>query len=312
MNENSPVPASGFFRASQTNTRRSMLFCALGALIGLAIAGYGLFTAAGTTTHTVPPEDVALVNQRPVLRSDFITQLESETGLKFRETSRADRLKVLDEMVREELLVQRSLELDFAETDQDTRNALVNVITQQATVDAATTEPTEQQLRDYYQQHQEKYSSDGIMTVRNLILPTAASQSAPQAMLKAQAAVSALRAGTRPEELIAHSGWIEAHRNDADYYFAAKYHLGDALFDRVKDLPDGQISAPVPAADGIHVVQMVKNLRPVPLSFEASHAQVSADYKDSTQTRLLEATMKFLRDKAKILIAPDYVHDYKP
>ena len=107
----------------ELNVRRAVLLYAAGALAGLGIAGYGLFTASGTTTHSVPPEDMALINQRPILRSDFITQLETETGKTFGSPRRAQKLRVLDEMVREELRVQRGLELDYAETDQDTRNA---------------------------------------------------------------------------------------------------------------------------------------------------------------------------------------------
>ncbi|HEY0340643.1 MAG TPA: hypothetical protein VGC34_07565, partial [Steroidobacteraceae bacterium] len=102
--------------ASQVNATRSMVLCAIGAVVGLAIAGVGLFSARGTATRNVPPEDIALVNQRPVLRSDFVTQLESETGESFDQATRAEKLKVLGEMIREELLVQRGLELDFAET----------------------------------------------------------------------------------------------------------------------------------------------------------------------------------------------------
>jgi hypothetical protein len=51
--------------ASQVNVTRSMVLCAIGAVVGLAIAGVGLFSARGTATHTVPPEDIALVKQRP-------------------------------------------------------------------------------------------------------------------------------------------------------------------------------------------------------------------------------------------------------
>ena len=88
-------------KPTQISVTRAMSMCATGALIGLAIAGYGLFTAAGTTTRTVPPEDVATVNRRPILRSDFTAQLEMETGKRMQDTSRDEQLKVLDEMVRE-------------------------------------------------------------------------------------------------------------------------------------------------------------------------------------------------------------------
>src|SRR3974377_825048 len=51
----------------KTQERRSMLFLTLGALLGLAIAGYGLFTAKGIGSRSVPPQDLALVNERPIL-----------------------------------------------------------------------------------------------------------------------------------------------------------------------------------------------------------------------------------------------------
>lgn len=329
-------PFAGFFRASEINTMRSMILYAVGALVGLGIAGYGLFTAAGTSTRTVPPEDVALVNQRPILRSDFINQLESETGLKFDESTQADRLKVLDEMVREELLVQRGLELDFAETDQTTRNALVSTITQQATVEVTTSQPTEQQLREFYEQHKSQYATDGMMQVRNLVLPAAApavgtkatgvsgsaAAAAPtavaiagdpmQSMQLANQAADALRSGVPMEQVMTKYGLIEAQRYDEDYYFAAKYRLGDALFDSIKDLAGGQVSAPLRLKDGVHVVMMLSNKKPVPLGYDASRKQVYGDYNDAAQTRLLDATMRFLRSRSKILIAPDYSGVYKP
>ena len=60
--------------AHDAAARRSTLMMAGGAILGLVIAGYGLFTAKGTVVHRVPPEDAALVNQRPILMSDLIAQ----------------------------------------------------------------------------------------------------------------------------------------------------------------------------------------------------------------------------------------------
>ena len=56
-------------------------FFGIGTIIGLGIAGYGLFTAKGTVTRVVPPENVALVNQRPILRTDFIAQTEDRKSV---------------------------------------------------------------------------------------------------------------------------------------------------------------------------------------------------------------------------------------
>ena len=48
-----------FFDFKRVNPTRSIAGFSLGAVIGLGIAGYGLLTAQGTSTHIVPPENVA-------------------------------------------------------------------------------------------------------------------------------------------------------------------------------------------------------------------------------------------------------------
>jgi len=301
---------SGFFRPGEQNTPRSLTAYAVGALTGLCIAGYGLFTAAGTSTGAIPPEDLALVNQRPILRSDFVNQLESETGVSFGQTSASDRAHVLEEMIREELLVQRGLELDFAETDQTTRNALVSSVSQQATVQVTTSEPTEAQLRAFYDRHKDKYTTDGVMAVRNLFAPAELNAAPLVAASRLDAARAALLAGASAEEAMSRFALREAQRYDEDYYFAAKYRLGDALFDKVRDLNDGEVSPPVALPDGIHIVLMVKNHKPVALGFEASRAQIFSDYKAAAQEDTLNSTLAFLRKRSTIRIADDYAHLY--
>ena len=301
-----------YLRADKVSTTRAMVFYALGALIGLAIGGVGLFNARGTVTSTVPPEDLALVNQVPILRSDFIIQLENETGIPFDQASRKDKLKVLDEMLREELLVQRGLELNFAETDQSARNALVSAVEQQAIADVTTSQPTEQDLRKQYNDHRDQYATEGIMTVRHLVLAKAEGRSDAELRDTAAKAAEALRSKASQEDVERQFGMTEAKFYDEDFYFAAKIHLGVTIYDKVVSLDDGQVSEPIQDKDGFHVVQMVKNVRPVPLSFERARSQVLTDYKNSEQARLMNNTVSFLRNRSKILIAKDYADDYNP
>lgn len=297
---------------TRVSTARAMILCALGAVGGLGIAGYGLFTAAGTSTHTVPPENVALVNRRPILRSDFITQTESETGLKFDQTTRADQLKVLREMVREELLVQRALELDFGETDQGARSALVTAVSDQILAEATTGRPTEEQLQAFYQQHPGQWTTVGVMSLRHFLLPREKSRGSSADQAAAAALIAALRAGKPVDALLAGAGWVEPAAQIDEFYFAEKYRLGEALFAQVANLSAGEMSAPLSEADGLHVVAMLKNVKPVPLSYQAARSQVSSDYNDATQARLMVSTEKYLRERSAILIAPDYAADFKP
>jgi hypothetical protein len=159
-------PRGNFLQAASVSHSRALVCYALGIVIGLVLGGISLFNARGTTTNRLPDENLALVNQRPVLRSDFIAQLETETGLPFNQTSREEQLRVLDEMVREELFVQRGLELDFAETDPDTRYALYNIVESQILAGVTTSNFTEAQLRTYYDSHREDFSPQSFEDAR--------------------------------------------------------------------------------------------------------------------------------------------------
>jgi parvulin-like peptidyl-prolyl isomerase len=301
----------GFWDFKRVNSTRSMTFFGIAALIGLGIAGFGLFTAKGTATHVVPPENVALVNQRPILRTDFIAQAETELGKTFAETTTAERLKVLDEMIREELFVQRGLELDFPGTDPDTRTALVAAVEQQVVADVTTHQPTDVELQKYFDENHGNYSTEGTMVLHNLVLPKA---SGPDAMAAAKKAADALRAKTPLAEVVKTYGLqelIPEHSSPEQFYFAQRIHLGQELYEQVLKLADGEVTEPVAAQDGVHIVQMVKNTRPLPLTFERVRSQVLNDFIMSEKRRLEDADLRYLRDKADILIADDYADAYE-
>jgi parvulin-like peptidyl-prolyl isomerase len=292
-------------RLSQVNPTRSLLLMSAGALLGLFIAGFGLFTARGSTSNAVPPEDVALVNNRPVLVSDFVAQAEAEAAMPFGEISKAERRKVLDSMIREELYVQRGLELDFPSSDPDTRTALVAAVEQQVAADVTAQQPTEAELMAYYEKNKLKYSSDGTMTLHELVLAGPADAGA---LAKAAQAVQALRAHTPVEAVMAKYGLKESGRvNDGEeFYFAAKIHLGDKLFNLAQALPSGAVSDPQAMPDGVHILAMVKNTMPVALGFADARENVFFDFKKAEEKKLQDADEKYLRAKADIQIAKEY------
>ncbi len=75
------------------------------------------------------------------------------------------------------------------------RVALVNGVNLQVDADVVAQRPTEAELRHYFDTHLEKYSSDGVMRLRDLIVPADMSKPA-EAAAKAKQAVEELRRGT--------------------------------------------------------------------------------------------------------------------
>jgi len=151
------------------------------------------------------------------------------------------------------------------------------------------------------------------MALHNLLLAKAKA-GAPDAMAAAQKAAEALRAHRPLDEVVKTYGLQELvpeHASDEQFYFAQKIHLGEPLYERALTLNNGDVSDPIAAGDGIHVIQMVKHVKPLPLTFERVRSQVLNDYVTAEKKRLEDADLRYLRDKADILIAEDYAADYE-
>jgi hypothetical protein len=136
-------PVSVPWMLSQPGGRRSLLLCAAGAVLGLAVAGVGLFTAKGTRTSHVPAEDVAVVNQVPILMSDYVAQIRSLYNVPLSQASARQKRQVLSDMIREELYVQRGTELGLQADTVEVRQALVGAVEAQVAADVTLAQPDE-------------------------------------------------------------------------------------------------------------------------------------------------------------------------
>jgi parvulin-like peptidyl-prolyl isomerase len=291
--------AAGSQQAPSPNisVTRSFSLMVFGALVGLVIAGYALFTAKGTTTLFVPADDVALVNQQPIVRTDYFALLQASYQVDFQHASVEQRHAVLEDMIREELFVQRGKELDVAETDPDVRTAMVNAVEQMAAADVVTRQPEEAALRTFYREHQDRYSEEGVIALHDLIFPAAD--------IAAQA-VAALSGGSPTTAVLTRFHGRDSGKVDGEeFYFAAKLHLGDALFDVAKTLPNSGVSIPTQQPDGIHVLYVVKNTPPRARDFNAVEAAVLNDYRNEQIKRTITQYRTFLAKRAAVQIAED-------
>jgi hypothetical protein len=301
-----------FFDIHNTSVRRSMVLLASGALIGLAIAGYGLFTAKGTRSRGVPPEAIALVNQRQILRSDFMTQAQTQYTVPFAQSSAEQRQKVLQDMINEELMMQRGLEIDLPSYDPDVRNALVAGVELEVTADVLAQQPTTEEMRAYYEAHKDKYSSEGVMQLRDLVVkPDTAHPAAARAI--ATAAIAALRKGQTLASVIqkfslADSGrFMDAgHVDTGDIFqFAVRAKTDDSTYKATLPLKEGEVSEPFEQSDGIHLIVMIKHRFPVAQNFEEASNRVWSDLKNEAQAKVNAANIAYLRSRADIIVAPE-------
>lgn len=273
--------------------RRSLMLCGTGALVGLVLAGFGLFTAQGTRTAHVPAEDAALVNGVPVLLADLNAQLQSTYNTGLATASRSQKETLLNGLIREELYVQRGVELGLPNDDIDVRTALVNATEGQVAQDALTSRPADDELRNWYDHHVEHYADQGRMTLAEYVIPQGGGDPAR--------IVSRLRHGATPASLsLKRSGRVD---DGEEFYFAARIHLGDRLFAVARALPSRAVSEPVAMPDGAHILVMQQNSPPVPATFEKAKDAVLRDVLDDKVKRLQAGNERFLRKRADIRIA---------
>lgn len=299
----------GKWSLAEPGARRSLVLLAFGAVMGLGIAGFGLFTAKGTASHTVPPEDAALVNQQPILISDFTTQLQSEFGIPIAKATEAQRKKVLNDMINEELMVQRGLEMNLPGSDPDVRTALVAGVELQNSANVLAKQPTQAEMQAYYDAHKDRYRTQGVLTLRDLYLTPGPGQTPEQAKAIMAKVALELRAGASPDAEIRKYGLMEAHKvNGEELDFAAKIHLGPTLYAAVQDSKPGQITDPVADKDGtIHVLAVGKRIPSVQLSLADASNQVFTDFKKDAQDKVQADNIQFLKSKADIQLQKGYV-----
>jgi len=290
--------------------QRGLALPLAGMALGLALAGIGIFREAPHQLTSVPPGYVALVNQQGILTSDFISQVATEAEEPFDQTTPAQRAQVLDEMIDKELLVQRALVLDLPETTTEVRTVMADAVNAQAGAPLLAEEPTEAQLRAYYNAHLDRYSTQGTMTVINLVLHVGGYQNADQTIGQAEAdaveAVYQLRSGSPIDYIEEHFGFVDAspQYDTQQLDFAARLHLGPQLYRIASTLGSGEFSDPIVQSDGVHVLVMRQRQPPAAEDFASARAQVYTDFRLAESDVAVQQNLKLLRSRAQILLAP--------
>ncbi len=296
-------------RMAKAHPTRSLILFAAGTAFGLGVAAYGLFSVPGTRIAGVPPEDVALVNGRHILRTDFIAQVQLENSIPFEQATPEQRRRVLEEMINEDLLVQRGIEIDLAASDPDVRSYMVAGVQIQVGADITAQRPADADLNTYFEANRDKYTGDGIMALRDFIVARSEGDTKEKLIQKAKAAADAFRKGRAADDLaatfgLADSGKIE--RGDL-FDFAVKIKLSPALFDAASKLSARQASEPIEEADGnIHLLMMEKRQTSQVRVLNDARDAVLQDYKRELQNRVEQGNLTYLKSRADIQFAPEF------
>ena len=292
-----------------SNHRRSSrptLLLATGAAVGIACAAIGLLRSGEAARHSLPRDAVAMVNGQ-VIRLDDYQRVVNGLGQDRRNgADDAARQHVLDRLIEEELLVQRGLELGFARQDTKLRKDLSNAVIDSIVAEYEGVQPTNAELRSFYDQQRAFFTRPGHLRVRQIWCRVINPADAPAALDRAQQAARRVRAGEDFTAVRSALGDAEVGPLPDALLPVTKLadYLGPTAMRTVLSLDAGGVSDPVRSNTGYHVLQVVERHADDTPALEEIKPEVIAEFRRRAADQALRAYLDDLRSRADVVVAP--------
>ena len=283
-------------------SRRPLAWLAGGAALGVTLAALGLL--AGTGSARLAPGVVASVNGTPIATQDYqrvLAGVESDTR---QSLTPEIKQRVLDRMIDEELLVQRGLELGLAQSDRRVRGDLSSAVIRSVVVESEDREPSEEQMRRFYEEEKAFFSQPGRVRVVQVFVRVRGAAEEEAARARARQAWQRLSDGEPFDSVRRELGDPEVSPIPATLLPPTKLreYVGPTAMRAVLKLEVGQISEPVRSGIGYHVFWLVDREQPRTPPFEEIRDQVRAEWIRRAGDRALRSYLDELRDRAEVRI----------
>lgn len=277
---------------------------AMGAALGLLVAALGVI-GERPDVDDLPTGAVARVGDVLIRVEDYerlVAGLESDR----RDPVDAKlRRHVLERMIDEELLVQRAVELGLVDIDRRVRANLTSSMIQSIVDDAEEIEPSQRDLRSFYQEHANFFTSPGRLHVRQIFFRGRSAERG-SGEERATAALAALAGGA------SFAAVREEHGDDEiaplpDVLLPAlklREYIGPTALRRALELEPGATSEPVRSGTGVHILQLVDREPARTPPFETIEEQVRNEWRRRQGDRALRAYLDGLRDDFLVITRP--------
>ena len=273
---------------------------AMGAVLGALLALVSVLRPQAASP--IPDDAVATVNGRPIARGDYERAL---AGLLSARRSGVDaelRAQVLERLIEQELLVQHGLELGLAERDPKVRldlgSAVIDLLSARG---AHLADPSDEELRRFHRERASWFTRAEAAEVE--VVRVAPRTGETEAMVSARA--EAVAQALRTDEPVASRVEAPILEVPAGMLPIAKLrdYLGDSVARAITHLRAGEVSEPLPAAGGYHLVRVVDRRDSAPEPFERVRDQVVAAWRREAGDRRLRSFLDARRQAAQVVVA---------
>ena len=296
---------------ARKTSHRPLVLLSLGAAAGIALAASGL-VGASPRGAGMPRDAVAVVNGTAIRRDEYDRTLAALANDRRELLDAADKRHVLDRLIDEELLVQRGLELGLPQTDRKLRADLTSAMITAVAAEVTDGEPTEADVRAFYDTHRTFFMRTGRLRIRTLFFRTATDDATGGTVQVAQAraaeAVRRLRDGENVGSVRATLGNTEVAPVPDMLLPVDKLgdYLGPTAVRTALALAPGEVSEPVRSAAGFHVVQVVERQADYTPPFDDVRAEVVAECRRRAGDRALRTYLDELRTRADVRVGSGF------
>ncbi len=287
--------------ASASPHPRALTLLGAGALFGLALAVIGLL-GEKESGAALPEEAVALVNGKAILEEDYLLLVAGLDADTRGPVSPAQKRRVLERMIDEELLVQRGLELGLADSDRRVRADITSAMIRSAVLEAGGADPSLRELQSFYEREGGLFREPGRLWVEALFFSAAAGRA--EALRRARTARARLAAG----EPIAKLREELADRAPVPIPAALlppaklREYIGPDALAAVMQLESGEVAGPLQGGAGLQLLQVRSREAPRSKPFAEVREQVRTEWLRRADDRALRAYLDRLRRDAELRI----------
>jgi parvulin-like peptidyl-prolyl isomerase len=273
-----------------------------GTLVGIGLAAWSL-AGSGAPDAGLPQGAIARVNDQTISAEAFARFVGAVASERRVALDAAERRRLLERMVDEELLLQRGVALGLARHEPTARRAIVAAVIATLTAEAEAEEPQEADLRTFYAEERQRFRRPGRVSLETAFV---AADGRPERELYARGEEIGrrVRAGEPMIRVAAELGDPATAPLPAGPLplESVRQYLGPTAAQAALRLSAGEVSDPIRAVGGYHVLLLRERSDGEVPAFEQIRELVRAEYLRSLGERALRDTLRELREDATLVL----------
>ena len=278
------------------------VFLWVGLLGGIALSLFGLLHTPGPTSTLARSDSaVARVDGVPIPRERFYAMLRSLAAEeRAPKLDPAQRKQVLEQLIREELLLGRAEALGLPRADLLARKRLIAAVVESVTVVVGAHPPSDETLRAFYATRPRGISEHEALQVEVIFV----SGNDDHGLERARAAALALDSGEPPSKVRERWGSPDPIPTPKGLVppRTLRSYIGPSAVRAAEELNTGGVSAPIKGSGGYRVVKLIRAQRsPLP-PFEQLRDSLRTMWIQREKAKVLDSYLEELRGRSEISI----------